>query len=207
VTASDGLGNTTARSIVVNRDRQAPIISTTPASLPLYTNATSQSFAASATDALSAPTISVGLNTVAQATSVANGLTANWSGTSLVLSEGTNVITVDAVDLAGNKASQTKFSVVRDTVLPTLSMSSSFNSNGSSSYSVTGTVTELNPDIVTLTKTNTSQSGTKFTKTYVGGSKWSVTVTGLVSGSNTFSVVARDKAGNVSTTKSITVTR
>ncbi|MEK6748211.1 MAG: hypothetical protein AABY83_03275 [Pseudomonadota bacterium] len=219
VTANDKAGNSVSQNIVVTyvTDTTAPTLSVantgtlTNTGTNAYKIITKQTkLSVNANDntggtGMKNVVFTGGGNATARtvATATANIYTDTYSQTS----NGTYNYTATAVDNANNSAAIT-VSLVYDTTLPILTMATNFIANDDfTSFTVSGTATEANPDKITLTKTNTSQSGTQFSTTYVSGGTWSVTVTGLVMGSNTLSVVASDKAGNVSITKNITITR
>jgi len=119
---------------------------------------------------------------------------------SIGLQSGTNVITVQAFDAAGNKGTDvlTVTYTPPDTTAPTVSISSPTTSSTfattSSGLGLAGTAS----DNVGVTQVSwTSDRGGAGTAT--GTANWSVAAIGLESGTNVITVSARDAAGNQST--------
>jgi hypothetical protein len=132
--------------------------------------------------------------------------TTSWSVTGIVLSSGSNVITVTARDAAGNSSTATLTVTYTppDTTVPTISITSptsgSTYSTSSSSLNMSGTASD-NIAVTQVTWVNNrGGSGTAS-----GTSSWSIAGITLSSGSNVITVTARDAAGN-SSTATLTVT-
>jgi hypothetical protein len=139
---------------------------------------------------------------------VASG-TANWSVSSIPLVTGTNTITVQARDAAGNLANDvltvTRTTVpTTDTTLPIITITgpttSSTYSTRSSSITVSGTSSD-NVGVTRVSWTNTAGG----TGTATGTTSWSVTIP-LQRGTNAITITARDAAGNLGV-DTLTVTR
>jgi hypothetical protein len=139
---------------------------------------------------------------------VASG-TANWSVSSIPLVTGTNTITVQARDAAGNLANDvltvTRSTVpTTDTTLPVITITrpttSSTYSTRASSITVSGTSSD-NVGVTRVSWTNTAGgSGTA-----TGTTSWSITIP-LQRGTNAITITARDAAGNLGV-DTLTVTR
>lgn len=135
---------------------------------------------------------------------VATGTT-NWSLSGIPLVAGSNVITVTAVDAAGNTGTDalTVTYTSPDTTQPTVAITSPTSSGSytttSSSLSLGGTAA----DNVGVTQIRwASDRGTSGIAS--GTTSWSVTGISLVSGANVITVTAADAAGN-QTTATVTV--
>ena len=137
------------------------------------------------------------------------------------LTEGTNHITATAsvTDLAGNSTTATQSNRSKDTVSPTLSLTSAsiatwINVANKAAYVVSGTCSDatsgLNGNItVTMTDgTNTANGAVTATTTCTGAGTFSTTmnVSTLVDGSSNISITASvsDAAGNATTTAVLT---
>jgi putative Ig domain-containing protein/Big-like domain-containing protein len=142
---------------------------------------------------------------------VASGAT-NWSASSIPLVSGTNTITVQARDAAGNLANDV-LTVTRsttppaDTTAPTITISgptsASTYSTRATSITVSGTSAD-NVGITNVSWTNTADGGSG---TATGTTSWSVTIP-IQAGTNAITITARDAAGNLGVdTLTVTNTR
>jgi hypothetical protein len=140
---------------------------------------------------------------------VASGTT-SWAASGIPLSVGTNVITITALDAAGNRGSDT-LSVTRssttttDTTAPTVSIGTpttgSTYSTSQSTISLTGFAAD-NRGVMRVTWTN-SAGGSGVAS---GTTSWSMANIPLQTGTNVITVTAVDAAGNRGT-DSLTVAR
>jgi Putative Ig domain/Glucodextranase, domain B/Bacterial Ig domain len=140
---------------------------------------------------------------------VASGTT-NWSVASIPLLTGTNTITVQARDAAGNLANDV-LTVTRTTtptsdgIAPTITIT---GPTSASTYTTTSTSTPLsgtasdNVGVTQVTWVN-DRGGNGVAS---GTTNWSVASVPLMTGTNTITVQARDAAGNVASDV-LTVTR
>jgi len=136
--------------------------------------------------------------------------TTNWSVASIPLVTGTNTITVQARDAAGNLANDV-LTVTRtttptaDTTPPTIAIagptSASTYTTTSSSMPLSGTAAD-NVGVTQVTWSN-DRGGNGVAS---GTSSWSVSSIALATGTNTITVQARDAAGNIANDV-LTVTR
>ncbi len=185
VEATDLAGNKGTASITVNLDTAAPIIQITSPANNSYINT---------------PIITLTGNVNETVTSVkVNGVDAQISGnnfilTGISLTEGANAITVEATDLAGNKAAAS-ITVNLDTAAPVVQITSPINNSylNTPTITVTGMVSEA-VQSVTVNGTPAQVTGTNFS---LGG-------VSLADGSNSITVEATDLAGNKGTA-SVTV--
>jgi pimeloyl-ACP methyl ester carboxylesterase len=134
--------------------------------------------------------------------------TTSWSTSGIALQSGTNVLTVNAQDAAGNVGRDTLTVTLNVTINDTTPPSININSpTSSSSYTTTGNTLTLrgtatdNVGVTQVTWSN-SRGGSG---TASGTTNWTANVTGLQSGTNILTVRARDAAGN-SQTATLTVT-
>ena len=121
------------------------------------------------------------------------------SGDSLdALADGQHTVRVEATNGGGTGFAQTTFTV--DTTVPSVGFNPVTSPTSASSQTVTGT-RESNATI-TVTADTTAQTGAV---NYPTSTTWSVGVTGLVEGANTFTFTATDGANN-STSSTVTIT-
>ena len=179
--ATDLASNSGSQQITIVRDVTNPVLAITSPAEGSFTNASSITVSGQVTESNLA---SVDVNGIS-ATVTGN----SFSATVPLDNEGTNAITVLAIDLAGNSSTQTR-NVTRDTTPPTLTNISPVASTWlqSTTVTITGTVTELN-------LTNITVGGVTATVT---GSTFTATVT-LNEGANSVEIVAADSAGNNAT--------
>lgn len=135
-------------------------------------------------------------------TGTATGTT-SWNANAIPLLAGSNVITITAVDAAGNQGTDSltvtyTAPAPADTTVPTVSIGSP---TSSSSYSTTTSSLALSgsaADNVGVTQVRwANNKGGNGVAT--GTANWSTTAIALVSGSNVITVTAVDAAGNQST--------
>ena len=132
---------------------------------------------------------------------VATGTT-SWSLTNVPLVNGTNVITVTAVDVAGNRGTDsltvTYTGSTADTTLPTVSISGPTSgttfTTTSSALALSGTSAD-NLGVTQVTWTNDRGGSGVAT----GTTSWSAPSIALQTGTNNITVRARDAAGNQGT--------
>jgi len=117
----------------------------------------------------------------------------NFSITLTNLVQGTNEVTITAVDSAGNSSSITRTYEV-DTVAPVVSASAATNLTSAQTVALTVTVDESSEVFINSESKGTFQ-GTK-----------SISVS-LSEGNNTFNIVAKDALQNASNTATVSVTR
>lgn len=178
VASKDAAGNIAKTTVNVILDTIVPTLTVaTPIEGEIFATGTAV-VAGTVTDANFA-TLKVNGNAVT--------VTNNAFSTSVTLTEGTNAITLEATDLAGN-VKTVVVNVVLDTQAPTLS--------------VTAAATETKVPVVTINGT-VSDAGTGVAKVTVNGNlvtvgtdgKFTANV-GLLEGTNTITVIAYDLAGN-----------
>jgi hypothetical protein len=185
----------------VGFDQTPPAVAiTTPTNQPTYyTTAGTIGLSGTATDA-DAGVVSVSWSTnaaVVPASGAAAFSAGTWSVGSVSLVTGSNVITINATDAAGNVGT-TQITVYLDTTAPTLTAPNPPNNFGSSfatnsgSASLSGAASD-NLSLASVTWSN--NRGGSGTATFGGGS-WNATITGLSPGSNVITITAMDSAGN-----------
>lgn len=202
VTVTDTAGNIGTTTLTVTLDNTAPTIATTgPTNQPTYSTATSSvTVSGTASDAGGLSTITW-TNGATGATGTATG-TNNWSA-AIALTPGVNLITITAVDAAGNTSIST-ITVIHDTQAPTVNISvptSAANANSSLSPITIGGSASDNVGVTSVSWTNGATGGSGVA---TGTSAWSASVP-LVEGNNQITVTAIDNVGN-SASDTITVT-
>lgn len=112
-----------------------------------------------------------------------------FTASNIRLTEGTNLITVEAVDVAGNKGTATT-SVILDTTPPVITITAPIYGSivNTGTITVTGTIDD-NTATVTINGINAAVSNGTFTVTGIS----------LTKGANTITVTATDTTGNTST--------
>lgn len=179
-TAIDRAGNSAVASVVVNSDKTSPVVSIAQPADGTRFNTTPVTVTGTVTETLS------GISTV-----TCNGIPALLSGSTfscdVPLTDGSNAIAVQAVDLAGNTGGSTatvlfsRVPAVRITAPETLAL---FNS---SPITVSGTVDDSTASVVVNGVTAS-----------VSGGSFSASVP-LQEGNNTLTAVATDSFGQVGT--------
>ncbi len=189
VTATDKAGNTGTRSITINLDTVAPVVSVTSHEDNVYLNT---------------PTISVGgtLDEINPASVKVNGLDAvigdgTFSLAALSLAEGANTISLMVTDKAGNVGT-TSITINLDTVAPVVGITSHENNVylNTPAIAVNGSLNELNPQSIKV-------NGLSAEFIAGAGGSFNIGALSLSEGANTISVTVTDKAGNVGTTSII----
>jgi hypothetical protein len=198
----------------------APVGDTTPPTIAITGPTSASTFTTSSTSMALSGTAADNVG-VTQVTWVndrgGNGVaagTSNWSVASISLVIGTNTITVQARDAAGNLAN--------DVLTVTRSTSATEGATGDKTPPIVTIAGPTSASTYATTSTSMALSGTSSDNVGVtqvtwandrGGSgvasgttNWSVSSIPLVTGTNTITVQARDAAGNVSTDV-LTVTR
>lgn len=192
----------TQASVTIQKDTSIPTVSIT--SSPVINNSNKASYTVSGNCSESGQTVSVNVGGVASSDTCT---LLNWTVTVDVTSRPDSasfLITADHADTAGNSAVQAAISVVKDTALPTVAISSAptINNANKSAYTVSGTCSEsgrtVNLAIGTLNFTPTC-SGTSWTSGAVNVSS--------LADSASLSITANhsDAAGNAATQASTTV--
>ncbi|MBJ6801087.1 hypothetical protein [Geomonas propionica] len=193
--AKDAAGNVSiGKSATVTVTIPAPTADTTNPTLVVstlangsYTNKVTLNISGSATDAGGLQSLTI------NGQAVAVGADGSFSA-AVTLVTGANVITVVAVDQAGNAQSDVR-TITFDPTAPALAITApGDNSDSAQSYiTVTGTVDESS--VVTVTDNSGNQ-----TSAAISGNTFSATVN-LVAGVNTITITATDLAGNATTAK------
>lgn len=177
IEAQDAAGNVTTRTITVTKTPALTV--TSPEADGWYTSSVAVSY-----------TADPGATVKVDGADVA-------SGTELTFAEGTHTINVTA-DLDGAITTRTVTFHV-DTTAPVVTVTSAAATENET-YLLTGTVADANlPYSLTV-------NGEEVLADVSGSQTFSVELTGLVAGTNDFTIVATDKLGNSSTT-TFTVTR
>jgi hypothetical protein len=184
ITGTDKAANASSVVRTVVLDQVPPVLTVTTPAIGLITNAASINVTGTATDVLSTVTLKV--NNVAVTLGTGGSFTK-----SVALNVGSNTITTVATDAANNVTTVTR-TVIRDATPPAVVVASPTDSQATNlpQFVVRGTATDangilsvtVNGTLVTLDASNTFSRGLT-----------------LASGNNTVSVVATDKAGNVTT--------
>ncbi|MBU5614535.1 Ig-like domain-containing protein [Geomonas azotofigens] len=193
--AKDAAGNVSVgKSATVTVTIPAPTADTTNPTLVVstladgsYTNKVTLNISGSATDAGGLQSLTIN----------GQAVTVNTDGSfsaAVTLVTGANVITVVAVDQAGNAQSDVR-TITFDPTAPVLAITApGDNSDSAQSYvTVTGTIDESS--VVTVTDNSGSQ-----TSAAISGNTFSATVN-LVAGVNTITITATDLAGNATSAK------
>ncbi|MFZ1081171.1 MAG: Ig-like domain-containing protein, partial [Candidatus Kryptoniota bacterium] len=182
VIATDAAGNTTTAVVrTVRRYSVAPVITISNPSNGLITNQASVTISGSVQDS-TAVTLTI------NGSPVTVGTGGSFSQ-QVSLAEGTNVYTISATDAAGNTGSK-QITVIKDTILPALSITSPVDSTitNNATIIVSGTVKDS-------TAVTVAVNGNSITVTD-GSFQTSVTV---YEGHNVITIVATDAAGNSTT--------
>lgn len=188
VQATDSAGNTSEATRTVTADAVAPIVKITSPVAGAYIGAHSTTVTGTVSDSSS---IKVMINGVEAA--VTGG---SFTLQSLSLAEGTNTIRAEATDAAGNKGAD-EISVISDTTAPVVAITVPADGmmTGSKIQMISGSVVDASP-IISATLNDAPLS--------FGSSTFNQQIT-LQEGSQTITVKATDKAGNIGTA-TVTVT-
>src|SRR5437660_945341 len=187
-----------------------PTADTTPPTIAITAPTTASTYSTSSSPLTLGGTASdnVGVTQVTWAnsrggTGTATGTT-SWTASGIVLQMGTNVLTVQARDAAGNTTAATLTATLTDTAPPTITItaptSGATYTSSSSSLTLGGTASD-NVGVTQVTWANSlGGSGTA-----IGTTAWTASGIGLQVGTNVLTVQARDAAGNTATA-ALTVT-
>ena len=166
--------------LIEGEDNSPPAIDISTPPDNTYTNSPSVTVSGSATDSISwVEKISV------------NGANANISGESfsvsnIQLNEGTNAITATVTDAAGNSGSDSA-TIILDTIAPVINLNRTATITNNPAFNMSGSVNDVSPiTSVTVNGSPVDLSGNIFSTTI-----------NLAEGSNSITVSATDKAGNV----------
>src|SRR6185295_13934346 len=201
IKATDNGNNPSTTSIVVTRDNVPPTVAITgPTSNPNYaTNAATLTLSGTVSDSRGGTVASVTWSNSAGGTGVTNIAGGAWtSTTSTTLALGTQTITVTATDSVGN-INTTTLTVVRDTSIPTITVTSpgSPHIRNTTPVTVTGTADDGSGSGVSVVNWSRAEGGGA-TGSAGGTTSWTANVP-LVVGTNTITFTAVDAAGNTST--------
>ncbi len=142
-------------------------------------------------------------------TELLSGNSASFSVSGISLVQGSNFIVVQAYDNAGNSSTVAMLTVIYDTTLPTVTISSPYNGQtfNTSPITVSGTATDAGGSGLQNVFVDDPTSNSYGTELLSGNSaSFSVSGISLVQGSNFIVVQAYDNAGNSSTVAMLTVT-
>ena len=201
---TDAAGNAASQaSRTVVKDTALPTVAIT--TTPVINNANKNAYTFSGTCSESGQSVSV---KVGSTTGTVTCTLLTWSSTlnvSANADSGSLLITADHTDSAGNTAVQAGTTVVKDTVVPTVAITSSpvINNNNKASYSISGTCSENGHNV------NVNIGGVTGT-TICSSESWSSTLNVTsVSDSASVSITANhsDSAGNNATQASTTVVK
>lgn len=202
VTTVDQTHSTLGASLKLRvKEKVAPVISITAPSAGAYITNTTPTIEFSVTDAdsgVNSGTIAVTIDGTAISSVTKTAITGGYKCTCTpeALKDGAHTISVTASDNDGNAASAKPSSFTVDTVPPTLSVTAPTDGliTNKSTVTVTGKTNDATSKPVTVTV-----NGTAVTVGTDGAFSKDVT---LANGSNTITIIAKDKAG-----KTTTVTR
>lgn len=199
---TDLAGNSaTQASASVLKDTSNPTVTITAS--PVINNANVTSYTVSGTCSEDTRTVSLnvgGISASPTCTTSAWSATLNVTG---VADSGSVSITANHSDAAGNSATQASTSVIKDTSLPTVAITSSgaINDGNKASYAVTGTCSEN-------TRTITVNVGGVTTIPTCSGLSWSTSVNATAVGDNTSVTITAnhsDASGNAANQASVSV--
>lgn len=203
IVATDSYGTSTTATRTIVRNPVAPTITIT-SSPPTSTTFSVLSLSGGYTAGSSYKSIIVhNTSSNTQKNATVNTTNKTWSYTNFPLVYGTNNFTVTITDDYDQTASKT-FTITRTTSAPTLSVTSpsstSLNvSNGTTSYTLSGTATAESSDYPIYRVTVNSKAAT-LTDGSGNTKNWSYSATNLALGNNDFSIVAFDSYGTSSST-------
>lgn len=201
---SDSAGNPAVQAVImVVKDTVNPTVAITSA--PVINNANKASYTVSGTCSENTRTVSVSVGGVSGTPTCT---TNTWTSTLNVTSvpDGSSVsVTANHNDSAANNATQASTTVIKNTALPTVAITSSpvINNTNKAAYTVSGTCTE-STRIVTVNVGGVSATPT------CSGTTWTTTVNvTAVADSGTVSITAdhSDSDGNVANQASTTVVK
>lgn len=182
VVATDAAGNATTVTRTVNRDTQAPVITVGTPAVGARTNQNNISVTGSVADANTVTVTVAGASTPVDASG-------SFAATAPLASEGDNQIAIVATDAAGNVAATTR-TVDRDTQGPTLAIVSPAQDTLTRAATVVidGAASDRSGVTVTVNGATITLENGAFAESRT-----------LSEGSNSFTVVATDGAGNTTT--------
>ena len=206
VTTVDQTHSTLGASLKLRvKEKVAPVISITAPSSGAYITNTTPTIEFTVTDAdsgVSSGTIAVTIDGTAISSVTKTAITGGYkcTCTPAALKDGAHTISVTASDNDGNAASAKTSSFTVDTVPPTLSVTAPAEGliTNKSTVTVTGKTDDATSKPVTVTV-----NGTAVTVGTDGAFSKDVT---LANGSNTITIIAKDKAGKTTTvTRTVTL--
>lgn len=206
VTTVDQTHSTLGTSLKLRvKEKVAPVISITAPSSGAYITNTTPTIEFTVTDedsGVSSETIAVTIDGTAISSVTKTAITGGYkcTCTPAALKDGANTISVTASDNDGNAASAKTSSFTVDTVPPTLSVTAPAEGliTKKSTVTVTGKTDDATSKPVTVTV-----NGTAVTVGTDGAFSKDVT---LANGSNTITIIAKDKAGKTTTvTRTVTL--
>ena len=198
-TISDTAGNQTQTSISLQKDILVPTLAiTSPASMSTYNASNYQALAITGTCNKNSATVVLTGDVSGTLSASCNGTNFSFSGLTLTGANGTRSLTATISDAAGN-SSQTTLSLQKDTLVPTLAISSpaaltTFIANNYNSVSLNGT---CNKNGATVTLTGDVSGTLTATCDGVNYSFSGLTITGA-DGLKTVNATIADAAGNSS---------
>lgn len=197
VQAVDEAGNTSTDVLTVTRDGAAPGITiTSPTSASTLTvTVAGVVLGGFATDDVLLQVVTW-INTATGASGSATG-TSSWTTASIALNPGANVITVLAVDVAGNTQTDT-ITVFLDGANPAVTITSPTSDPSLDTPSATVSLGGTASDDVEVAAISWSRSPGGLTGSGNGTGTWSIDSIPLVAGSNVVTVTATDGAGRSS---------
>lgn len=206
VTTVDQTHSTLGASLKLRvKEKVAPVISITAPSAGAYITNTTPTIEFSVTDAdsgVNSGTIAVTIDGTAISSVTKTAITGGYkcTCTPAALKDGAHTISVTASDNDGNAASAKRSSFTVDTVPPTLSVTAPTDGliTNKSTVTVTGKTDDATSKPVTVTV-----NGTAVTVGTDGAFSKDVS---LANGSNTITIIAKDKAGKTTTvTRTVTL--
>jgi hypothetical protein len=201
---SDTVGNPAPQaSASATKDTAAPMVAVTSAADIIISNV--NPYPVSGTCSENGQTVTVSVGGIGTTTPCTAGNTWSTTVNATPLAQGPVAITADITDVAGNPAPQGTASVTKDTVAPTVAITSSptIRIANVNPYPVSGTCSE-NGRTVTV-----SVGGVTATPSCTAGLTWSTTVnaSSLAEGSVTITANHTDTLGNSATPASVSVTK
>jgi len=187
IVATDAAGNSTHIEKTVRKDTQSPILNLSSPADSLITNHENVNVTGTVKDSAAVQlTVKTGSGNPFP---LEIGLDGSFSST-VNLTEGTNTITISTADAAGNTSAISRL-VIRDSQWPIIDITSPLDSivTSNSTVTVSGTVTDSHLAVLTVAGSLVAVNPDGFYSTQVN----------LNEGRNNISVVALDRAGNITT--------
>ncbi|HAK61279.1 MAG TPA: hypothetical protein DCO77_13020 [Nitrospiraceae bacterium] len=185
VEAMDSAGHTGRDVVMFTVDTVPPAVSIDPVTTP--TNLGSQTITGTRE---SEAAVTVAVDTGATVGTISYPAYTKWECEITNLVTGANTITVKAADRAGNTATETVI-ITNDAVPPAVTIDPVTTPTNVNSQTLSGTM-----ESGALVNVAVSTSGTPGMVTYPSSTTWSVTINGLVEGTNDVTVTATDSGGN-----------